>query len=667
MRGSPVLLFAFANQPEGAVDYLRHLDQEREAVERLWTGRNEWKAGRIEILAAATPQALIERLARSQDTPCVFHFGGHAETDVLGMEAGPDGATEAYAQGLVPLLAGLRTLKLVVLNGCTTHDQAKKLHEAGILAVVGTSREISDAAARDFTLQFYSNLLADQTVTDAFDKACHAVATLVGEGVSRNHRPQYPVSPQTAASPWIIEPKGGANTWRLSEATGEASRKRWTRRAVITSLTAAVLVAPLAWWAWRQADRIAAARLMASAARSLPEGDNITAVTLALAACGISPERSHLETLHLRICRDNSAEKLMYQSVHQAGASDLAWLDDRRVLSGGPQGLVVTTLSDGQPPASVSVTGPFQEKLVALAVQPGEGQSRFIAVSGAKRSLWIGTIDGEWKEILPATAEGEFTSLAWSPDGNRLCAAAQSRSSLIYDMRTGSVREFGGNRSMFCAAWTGDGKAVLLAGKDDLQPASPGLVELRDAETLEVHSILRRRFTVAVAAVSPSSSGIVVCAAGENMEAFIWKPSHADAQILPLRDAAKDLNKLGQTFWGLAWHPRRPILATGGLEGVLRLFDAGTGRCLVMLDVANKSTTPRPFYQRIAWSPDGRRLAATSMGGDTLWVWNMAPSQWLQIAQGMQLTAPDRAKWSEVFGTTLSYRQLDIPCSLPDW
>jgi WD40 repeat protein len=55
----------------------------------------------------------------------------------------------------------------------------------------------------------------------------------------------------------------------------------------------------------------------------------------------------------------------------------------------------------------------------------------------------------------------------------------------------------------------------------------------------------------------------------------------------------------------LAWHPAEPVLATIGQDSVLRLHSAPFGRS------TREITLPSGWCERVAWSPDGSRIAVT--------------------------------------------------------
>jgi len=69
----------------------------------------------------------------------------------------------------------------------------------------------------------------------------------------------------------------------------------------------------------------------------------------------------------------------------------------------------------------------------------------------------------------------------------------------------------------------------------------------------------------------------------------------------------------------LAWHPKQNELATGGQDGVVRIWRAegsGEGEVVVMSE-------PGTWVEHLAWSPDGATLAASA--GKALRLWAHAP------------------------------------------
>lgn len=76
----------------------------------------------------------------------------------------------------------------------------------------------------------------------------------------------------------------------------------------------------------------------------------------------------------------------------------------------------------------------------------------------------------------------------------------------------------------------------------------------------------------------------------------------------------------------VSWSPRGDVIASGGFDGLVRIWDAGTGRSMGMLDGhADRVTSVR-------WSPDGCLLAAGSMRGE-IRIWAYPSLKLTQVIQ----------------------------------
>src|SRR5262249_51157504 len=79
--------------------------------------------------------------------------------------------------------------------------------------------------------------------------------------------------------------------------------------------------------------------------------------------------------------------------------------------------------------------------------------------------------------------------------------------------------------------------------------------------------------------------------------------------------------------WMLAFSPDGKKLASGALNGVLRVWDLGTGQALAELKVDDAADAGKPGLDHAIWdgqiSPDGRHLVATASG--LVRVWEAAP------------------------------------------
>src|SRR5262249_38487056 len=145
------------------------------------------------------------RERRNHDRIRIFHFGGHASGSMLLFEDKAGNPTQAHASGLAGYLGRQRGLVLVFLNGCCTEPQVRQLREAGVKAVVATTRAIQDGVAAEFARTFYAELAA-RPLRDAFETAVHAVQLRWGDdprSVTRDVA--WNDQAETPGWPWIID------------------------------------------------------------------------------------------------------------------------------------------------------------------------------------------------------------------------------------------------------------------------------------------------------------------------------------------------------------------------------------------------------------------------------------------------------------------------------
>jgi formylglycine-generating enzyme required for sulfatase activity len=195
----PVIILAFANEQEGH-RYLRDLPQELRSLGAVLGGAEDRGLCRLVVLSNATLDDLFAAVTKHRDRLVVFHFGGHADSGRLLLEAdgrgragegsepqSGSGAT-ASAVGLARFLGQCPALQLVFLNGCSTRAQAAGLLDVGIAAVIATARAIDDSAAREFASAFYTELAAGQPLAAAYDAARARLLTARGDAPGQYYR-----------------------------------------------------------------------------------------------------------------------------------------------------------------------------------------------------------------------------------------------------------------------------------------------------------------------------------------------------------------------------------------------------------------------------------------------------------------------------------------------
>jgi hypothetical protein len=171
---TPVILLAFANDPE---DRLKNLRRERQSIERALFHADDSQAIKLVKAEQTSTDYLFEQFSVHADRVAIFHYGGHANGGALRLESEGGAAETAHAGGLAQLLGMQKGLKLVFLNGCATKGQVRLLLDKGVQAVIATAVPIDDVMATEFAEQFYTELGRRQPVGRAFNTASSFVAT----------------------------------------------------------------------------------------------------------------------------------------------------------------------------------------------------------------------------------------------------------------------------------------------------------------------------------------------------------------------------------------------------------------------------------------------------------------------------------------------------------
>ncbi|MBC7569090.1 MAG: CHAT domain-containing protein [Spirosoma sp.] len=158
------LLFCYANNRDRPLSELGNEDSQIDRLLDPRSSKNQFQKVRDSF---ATTDSVSAKILTYRDTLCLFHFSGHAGSNVLLLEDTP-----ALGIGMAQLLARCPNLRLVFLNGCSTLNHIKLLADQHVnAAVIATTTPVEDAVATRFSTTFYRALVNQYSVQQSLDQA----------------------------------------------------------------------------------------------------------------------------------------------------------------------------------------------------------------------------------------------------------------------------------------------------------------------------------------------------------------------------------------------------------------------------------------------------------------------------------------------------------------
>jgi CHAT domain len=164
-----VIFLAFANQSD---DLLPTLQEEDDALNRVLAPRAKERHFMLHRDSFVTLDKLPSHLTLFRDELALFLFSGHAGRDSLLLRDGT-----ANSEGIATMLSQCKSLKAVVLNGCSTEGQVAALLDAGVPVVIATNAPVNDKKATFFSTHFFEALQQQFTLQEAFTMAKGALDT----------------------------------------------------------------------------------------------------------------------------------------------------------------------------------------------------------------------------------------------------------------------------------------------------------------------------------------------------------------------------------------------------------------------------------------------------------------------------------------------------------
>jgi WD40 repeat protein/transcriptional regulator with XRE-family HTH domain len=202
------------------------------------------------------------------------------------------------------------------------------------------------------------------------------------------------------------------------------------------------------------------------------------------------------------------------------------------------------------------------------------------------------------------------SSVTFSPDGKQIATASQGGSVKLWDAKTGQpLLTFKGRTGpMNSIVYSSDGKRIAATSA-----TSDGFTaKVWDAATGEELLTLSGH-TNWVSSVAFSPDGTRLVTTSEDGSAKVWDAFTGKELLTFLRH--------GDRVWDAAFHPDGKRIATYGQDGFVRIWDASSGEELLVLPFERDVRFgDAGLFGRLAFSPDGMRVAMTGPGNNAKWV-----------------------------------------------
>jgi WD40 repeat protein len=433
------------------------------------------------------------------------------------------------------------------------------------------------------------------------------------------------------------------------------ARERLRQRIILglaSGLFIAVVLALLAGWQWRQAERqrqaaheaqesaarerdraqIAFSHQLAAQARENSENQLDLALLLSIEALRVADTVHSRGTLLDGLAANPFLITTLYVfsgSDEQPGSDTKLDVDPYPITTLYGQSLWNTDVafsSDGQIMASSGVEGttmlwdmitgqaigsPLTDQAVWVRSAAFSPDGQTLASAGVDQTirLW----DAASGQPIGQPLTGHILrvyDLTFSPNGEILASAGADSTIILWNITTGQVTVpplTGHAGLVWSVAFSPDSQTLASAGED-------GTVRLWDVASGQLKGHLRTDLTIQAFDVTFSPDGQILASAHKDKTIRLWDVATGQAIGEPLTGHTNSV-------WGVAFSPDGTILASASRDKTVQLWDVATGQAL-----GSPLTGHTDQVFRVAFSPDGQTLASVSQDL-TIRLWDITGGQ----------------------------------------